>query len=171
MCMVFHFVLISYIVPLNNSMPAVLQNKKVLGLIAAFTLAVGAFLVLGGSAGAPAVSSSPATPYLSVAPGVQADVIVGQDLLAALALLKTIQLDTSVFADPIFKSLSDWGKTIPPQPVGRRNPFAPLGAAPVKKKTATSTQPIVETKKAAIATSSTSSDADVWDFSDIEFSF
>lgn len=171
MCMVFHFVLISYTVPLNNSMPAILQNKKVLGLIAAFALIALGLLVFGGNTGNPAVSSSPAAPFLSVAPAASADAVVGQDLLAALALLKTIQLDTSVFTDPLFKSLSDWGKAIPPQPVGRRNPFAPLGAAPVKKKTATSTQPIVETKKAAIATSSASSDADVWDFSDIEFSF
>lgn len=152
-------------------MPAVLQNKKVLGLIAVFAFAALALLVFSGGGGNPAVSSSPAAPFLSVAPVASADAVVGQDLLAALALLKTIRLDTSVFADPIFKSLSDWGKAIPPQPVGRRNPFAPLGTVPIKKQIATSTKSVVDAKKSSVATSSASSDADVWDFSDIEFSF
>ena len=108
-------------------MPAVLKNKKVLMLIAGFAIIAAALLIFGGSA-SPSSSSSPAAPYLSVAPSADAnaDVALGGDLLAALALLRTIQLDTSVFANPIFKSLSDWGKKIAPQPAGRRNPFAPV---------------------------------------------
>lgn len=165
-------------------MPAVLKNKKVLALIAAFALVVFSLLVFGGRGGRTAVSSSPAAPYLSVAPAASADAVVGQDLLAALALLKTIRLDTSIFTDPIFKSLSDWGKAIPPQPVGRRNPFAPFGAKPsspavkpASTPTATSaTVPVPKTQPPASTQTtpppaSGSSDADVWDFSDIEFDF
>lgn len=149
-------------------MPAVLQNKRVLALIAAFALVVFSLLVFGGGGGRDTVSSSPAAPYLSVAPAASADAVVGQDLLAALALLKTIQLDTSIFTDPIFKSLSDWGKKIPPQPVGRRNPFAPLGAKP---STPAAKPAAPAAKLAATSSAPSSGDVDVWDFSEIEFDF
>lgn len=162
-------------------MPTVLQNKKVLALIAAFALVAFSVLVFGGGGERAAVSSSPAAPYLSVAPAASADAVVGQDLLAALALLKTIQLDTSIFTDPIFKSLSDWGKAIPKQPVGRRNPFAPFGAkpsSPAAKPASTPVSAPVSAPKTqppapaqATPPASGSSDADVWDFSDIEFDF
>src|SRR3990167_1836286 len=105
-------------------MPPILKNKKVIILIAWFAIVALALLIFGGSDSS-AERSSPAAPYLSVAPSsdANADAALGGDLLAALALLRTIQLDTSVFVDPIFKSLSDWGKKIAPQPAGRRNPF------------------------------------------------
>lgn len=52
---------------------------------------------------------------------------VSQEILAALGNLRTIKLDNSIFADPLFLSLSDFGVTIPPVAAGRRNPFAPVG--------------------------------------------
>ena len=51
---------------------------------------------------------------------------VSKELLVTLTNLRTIRLDDSIFSDPSFISLADYGVTIPPQPVGRRNPFAPL---------------------------------------------
>ena len=51
---------------------------------------------------------------------------ISQDILAVLSSLNTIRLDNSIFTDPVFTSLSDFGVTIPPENVGRRNPFAPL---------------------------------------------
>jgi hypothetical protein len=54
-----------------------------------------------------------------------------QQLLVTLANLHTIKLDGSIFSDPVFVSLSDFGVTIPPENAGRRNPFAPvINAAP-----------------------------------------
>ncbi len=53
---------------------------------------------------------------------------VSQNLLVALSNLHTIKLNGAIFQDPAFQSLSDFGVTIPPQPTGRRNPFAPLGS-------------------------------------------
>lgn len=50
---------------------------------------------------------------------------VTQELVVALGNLKTIKLDESIFKDPVFVSLSDFGVVIPAQPVGRRNPFEP----------------------------------------------
>lgn len=60
---------------------------------------------------------------------------VSQELLIALSNLHTIELNGSVFSDPSFQSLNDFGVTIPLQPVGRRNPFQPLTGAPVSSGT------------------------------------
>ena len=52
-------------------------------------------------------------------------VTLSQNLLVTLQNLHTIKLDSSIFSDPAFLSLSDFGVTIPTENVGRRNPFAP----------------------------------------------
>lgn len=51
---------------------------------------------------------------------------VEADLIALLAQLKGITLDTAIFDDPIFKSLVDFGQDLVAEPIGRPNPFAPL---------------------------------------------
>jgi hypothetical protein len=51
---------------------------------------------------------------------------ISRDLIVTLSNLNTIRLDDSIFTDPVFLSLSDFGVQIPLQPVGRRNPFAPF---------------------------------------------
>jgi hypothetical protein len=51
---------------------------------------------------------------------------VSQELLATLGKLHSITLDDSIFKDPAFATLTDFGVTIPSQPVGRRNPFEPI---------------------------------------------
>jgi hypothetical protein len=48
------------------------------------------------------------------------------DILVTLQSINSIKLDESIFADPAFVSLSDFGVTIPPENVGRRNPFLPI---------------------------------------------
>lgn len=52
---------------------------------------------------------------------------VDQDLVALLFELRSIRLDNALFVDPIFQSLQDFGKELVPEPIGRQNPFAPLG--------------------------------------------
>lgn len=52
---------------------------------------------------------------------------VSHEILATLGNLRTIKLDNSLFQDPLFLSLSDFGVSIPPAAAGRRNPFAPVG--------------------------------------------
>ena len=52
---------------------------------------------------------------------------VSRDLIVTLSNLHTLRLDETLFDDPVFLSLSDFGVTIPPENVGRLNPFAPLG--------------------------------------------
>lgn len=53
--------------------------------------------------------------------------LVDADLIALLSELKSIQLDDSIFKDQTFLSLHDFSQTLVPEPVGRQNPFAPLG--------------------------------------------
>ncbi|MBI2618257.1 hypothetical protein HYW58_02280 [Candidatus Kaiserbacteria bacterium] len=50
------------------------------------------------------------------------------ELLLLLVSLESISLDDSLFNDPAFKSLIDFGQALIPEPVGRLNPFAPVGS-------------------------------------------
>lgn len=54
---------------------------------------------------------------------------VEQELLSTLVELRTIRLDDSVFSNPAFRSLEDFSVPLTPEPVGRDNPFAPIGSA------------------------------------------
>lgn len=73
---------------------------------------------------------------------------LGSDLLATLARLKSTTLDTSIFTDPVFTSLRDFGVTIAPQPVGRRNPFAILSASASGSKSASASAGSATSSKA-----------------------
>ena len=53
--------------------------------------------------------------------------VLGAQISQALLKIDQIKLDRSVFENPIFKSLEDRSQNIEPEPVGRTNPFAPLG--------------------------------------------
>lgn len=55
------------------------------------------------------------------------DSTLSQNLLVTLQSLHTIKLDNSIFSEPAYQSLTDFGVVIPQQTPGRRNPFAPLG--------------------------------------------
>lgn len=57
------------------------------------------------------------------------------DLLTLLLSLKTLDLDTTIFSDDRFKSLTDFSVELIPQPVGRSNPFLPLGGGNVSTPT------------------------------------
>jgi len=52
---------------------------------------------------------------------------VEQELIGLLLELRSIQLDESLFSDRRFKNLKDFNQDIVSEPVGRTNPFAPLG--------------------------------------------
>ena len=53
----------------------------------------------------------------------------GGDLIALLAELKSIELDTSILQNPTFLTLEDFSVSLTAEPVGRSNPFAPLGTS------------------------------------------
>jgi TolA-binding protein len=52
---------------------------------------------------------------------------LGNQITQALIQIKQISLDTSIFDDEIYKSLKDRSQQISEEPIGRPNPFAPLG--------------------------------------------
>jgi len=55
-----------------------------------------------------------------------ANTALSQNLLVTLQNLQTIKLDDSIFSDPAFISLTDFGVTISPEAVGNPDPFLPL---------------------------------------------
>ena len=92
-----------------------------IAVICVATLVAGYFLYgqMGGGSTSASLTSAP------VAQSGQA----GSDLVVALQRLKTVTLDASVFSDSAFQSLTDFGVTIPPQQLGRPNPFAPISTS------------------------------------------
>jgi hypothetical protein len=50
-----------------------------------------------------------------------------RDIVNVLLQLRAVTLSGTIFTDPTFMTLQDFGSEIVPEPVGRPNPFAPLG--------------------------------------------
>ena len=65
---------------------------------------------------------------LSVTPPNSAEFIDGQAILALLNKLDRVKLDTAIFTDKVFLSLTSFERPIKDQITGRKNPFAPIGA-------------------------------------------
>jgi hypothetical protein len=49
--------------------------------------------------------------------------------LSVIAGLRTLTLDTSLFSNQAFTSLTDFGVTLSPEPVRNSNPFVPFGGS------------------------------------------
>jgi hypothetical protein len=58
--------------------------------------------------------------------------IVGSEILNALNQIESLELDRSIFSSPIYQSLKDRSQAIPPEPVGKTNPFDPIGYSVVE---------------------------------------
>ena len=58
--------------------------------------------------------------------GVTVNGSADQQLVGSLLALRSVTLSGTIFSEPAFLSLQDFGTTIVPEPVGRDNPFAPL---------------------------------------------
>ncbi|MDD4989014.1 MAG: hypothetical protein PHV42_01120 [Candidatus Pacebacteria bacterium] len=53
--------------------------------------------------------------------------MIGQKTIALLRELEKVQIDQSIFSTASFQSLQDFGVEIQPEPIGRPDPFAPVG--------------------------------------------
>lgn len=53
--------------------------------------------------------------------------ILGDRITQALLRIEQIKLDKSIFTNEVYRSLQDRSIPIEPEPVGRNNPFAPIG--------------------------------------------
>lgn len=93
-------------------------NKNKVLLIALVIVAVVGFYLFKGK-GTPPV----ATTQAGGAGG------VGQELVIELNRLRALQnINTDIFKDPAYTSLQDYTQSVIAQPVGRVNPFAPIGS-------------------------------------------
>ena len=54
------------------------------------------------------------------------DIVIGTQVLSLLNQIQSLHIDTALFQSAAFRSLQDYSVAIPPQTVGRPNPFAPL---------------------------------------------
>lgn len=70
--------------------------------------------------------AKPAEPLLS-AEAVAGTTSVDQDLISLLLELRSIKLEDRIFSDSAFMSLQDFSQNLVEEPIGRVNPFAPLG--------------------------------------------
>lgn len=89
------------------------QYKWFIILGASVVIAIGAWIVL----------SEPSQEELTTTAPVESG--VDKDLVGTLLQLRTVSLTGTVFADPAFQTLQDFGTQIVPEPVGRPNPFTP----------------------------------------------
>jgi len=65
--------------------------------------------------------------------------VLGDEITSAIGQINSLKLDRAIFDDPILKRLIDHSKPILPEPVGRKNPFAPIGGDDKTGTTTTST--------------------------------
>lgn len=102
-------------------MSSLLSNKLlvfvVLGILVAAVVWYG---FLGGSA--------PDAPLLTNQ-DITASGDPDSDVVKTLLSLQAVSLSGTIFSDPAFMTLKDFGNEIVEEPVGRPNPFAPIGGS------------------------------------------
>lgn len=112
--------------------------KKVIIFVIVFILVVILIKVVGGEKDSTqSLTSSADTADSSLLGEDQSQ--VADEFLNTLLNLNTITLEGSVFSDPRFTSLVDYTVALTPQPLGRSNPFLPVGS------TSATTTTIVDT--------------------------
>lgn len=65
--------------------------------------------------------------------------IVGNEIVAALNQIETLKLSRDIFDDPVFRSLVDRSQPLPNEPVGKTNPFSPIGSEVAPRQRSTTT--------------------------------
>lgn len=86
----------------------------------AVIIAVAAIIYFAFFAGAPDASDQS---LLQSSPG---GVAVGAQVLGLLNQIQSLRIDDSFFTGAAYNSLQDYSVAVPPLPVGRENPFAPI---------------------------------------------
>lgn len=97
-------------------MRALLNNKILLIVLGLGLAGVVWYSFLGGSGGpAPLLTSE----------DVISENSQDSDVVRTLLTLRSVSLSGTIFSDPAFMALDDFGQEIAQEPVGRINPFAP----------------------------------------------
>lgn len=100
--------------------PLKIGRNKIL-LIGLIVVAVGGYYVFK-------VGSSTSAPLTTVESGSAEADTISQKLVIELNRLKGLRnVDNKLLKDPAFNSLQDYTQSVVPQPLGRSNPFAPIG--------------------------------------------
>lgn len=76
--------------------------------------------------------------------------IPGRDLIIILRRLESINLDGSVFESAAFKSLTDFSLPLVKEPIGRDNPFAPVGIEGVEAASTSAKTTAIESTAAPV---------------------
>ena len=92
------------------------QYKLYLIALVGVLVAIGAWWFL---------TSEPQDDSLLATEGPQGGGLVDKELVGTLLQLRAVSLGGTIFSDPAFIELQDFGTQIIPEPVGRPNPFAP----------------------------------------------
>lgn len=83
--------------------------------------------------------------------------VISSQISQALLKIEQIKLDRSIFDNQIFATLEDRSEEIVDEPVGRRNPFAPLGDTSANITTTTNLNMSASSTRATSTRTSTAS--------------
>lgn len=97
-----------------------MNKTSIISVIVVLVLVVGYFYFMGGS---PAID-------VGLLERQSDGVNVGSKELSLLNEINSLKIDSTLFTDPAYRTLRDYSVAIPPQNVGRPNPFAPLPGVP-----------------------------------------
>lgn len=61
--------------------------------------------------------------------------LVGSEIISALNQIESLRLDRAIFDSPVYQSLKDRSRKIQPEPVGKANPFSPIGSSASERNT------------------------------------
>jgi hypothetical protein len=103
-------------------MSSLSKTKKIVYGLILFVLAIALYFTYFSSP-----SSSSKVIVDSGTSGDGSSTLVGQDILDLVDSLQRVSIDQSVFVNPLFQNLKDFTVTVQREPIGRSNPFAPLG--------------------------------------------
>ena len=93
-----------------------MSKTNIILIIVALIATLVYFFMMGG------VSSNINATSLSV----NANNNEGAEVLSLLNQIKSIKIDATIFDSKVYKTLQDYSVVVPPQNVGRQNPFAPV---------------------------------------------
>ncbi|MFA6006810.1 MAG: hypothetical protein WC764_03755 [Candidatus Paceibacterota bacterium] len=99
------------------------SNKIITGVIVVFIIAALGFAIYYFVGGSSTGDVSIPGPSATDTP----EMIASRDFLVVLGKFQNISLSTSTLDDRVFNSLIDESVTLPQEPLGRSNPFAPIG--------------------------------------------
>ncbi len=126
------------------------SKNAIIAIVIILVLFIGGYFYLKGTPNDDAVSS------LDIVGGQgEADAnasIKGSQILLLLSQIKSINIDTSIFNNQMYKSLIDYTVEVPQQNVGKVNPFAEFIGSNVSVSTNTETKTTTTSKKTSSKT-------------------